>query len=137
MVDKNNYTSVEMGEIKDIWEKQSYGMKGKYFLKEHLGLTSCEVSLGAIPANKAIPFLHSHKENEETYIFIQGNGIFYIDGEKLPIKEGSVIKVKPDGVRGIKAGTENLIYFCIQAKENTLNQSTKEDGIISDKKPIW
>jgi len=137
MENRSNFNIVELGELSNVKVKESYGVKGKFFLREQLGLTSCEVSFGTIPAGQSVPFLHSHKENEETYIFLQGNGAFYIDGKKLSVKEGSIIKVLPAGIRGLKAESEDLLYICIQAKENSLNQATLDDGVIAEEQPSW
>jgi len=137
MASKNNFSIVELGLLDNVREKESFGAKGKFFLREQLGLTGSEVSLGIIPAGQAVPFLHAHKENEETYIFLKGTGIFSVDGEKMPVKEGSIIKVAPSGMRGLKADSEDLLYICVQTKENSLKQATMDDGIISEEQPSW
>ena len=36
-------------------------------LKEALGLSGCELSINELPANASVPFVHSHKQNEELY----------------------------------------------------------------------
>ena len=122
MENNGNFSIVNMGDIS--------GMTEKIFLREQLGLTSCEVSFGALPAGQEVPFLHAHKENEEIYVFLRGNGVFLIDGQDVAVCEGSVIKVAPAGKRGLKAGNADLIYACVQAKENSLKQATMDDGII-------
>jgi len=37
-------------------------------LKEALGLSGCELSINELPANVSVPFVHSHKQNEELYL---------------------------------------------------------------------
>jgi len=128
---KDNFSHIELGALTNTKDMENNGIKGKFFLKEQLGLTGCEVSINTIPAGGAIPFLHSHKENEETYVFLQGNGVFYIDGQELAVKEGSMLNIRPDGVRGLKAGSEDLLYMCVQSKENSLGQATRDDGILA------
>jgi len=137
MSNKSNFSIVELGSLDNVRAKESFGTKGKFFLGEQLGITGCEISLGIIPAGQAVPFLHAHKENEEIYIFIKGTGIFSVDGEKMPVKEGSIIKVAPSGMRGLKASSEDLHYICVQSKENSLKQATMDDGIISEEQPSW
>ena len=137
MANKSNFSIVELGVLDNVREKESFGAKGKFFLREHLGLTGSEVSLGIIPAGQAVPFLHAHKDNEETYLFLKGTGTLSVDGNKTPVKEGTFIRVSPNGMRGLKADNEDLLYICIQTKENSLKQATMEDGIISEEKPSW
>ena len=45
-----------------------HGFEGKQFVKDVVGATSCEISFGTLPTGVAVPFYHSHKENEENYI---------------------------------------------------------------------
>jgi len=105
-------------------------------LKETLGLTGSEVSFNNLPAGTAIPFVHSHKRNEEVYLFIRGKGEFWIDGTIIPVREGSTVRVSPAAKRCIRA-TEDLGYFCVQTDNGSLVQYTKTDGIINDDKPEW
>ena len=128
---KYNFSHIELGALTNTKNKENNGIKGKFFLKEQLGLTGCEVSINTIAKGESIPFLHSHKENEETYVFLQGSGTFYIDGQELAVKEGSIINVRPSGVRGLKAGSEDLLYICVQARENSLGNYTRDDGILA------
>ncbi|MCL2620767.1 MAG: cupin domain-containing protein [Defluviitaleaceae bacterium] len=123
-----NFSVAQLGALSDV--------AGKVFMKEQLGLTGCEISISTIDAGKTSPFIHAHKQNEEIFIFLQGSGTFYIDGQMLPVKEGSMVKVKPAGKRSLKAD-DKLVYICIQAKENSLEQATREDGIIFDEEVSW
>jgi uncharacterized cupin superfamily protein len=105
----------------------------KKFLKDILGLTGMEISVTTIPAGKTTPFFHSHKQNEELYICIEGSGEVQLDDELIPFKEGTMINVLPEARRGLRASAdEALVYLCIQAKTNSLEQYTKSDGIKHD-----
>ncbi|MGM9860531.1 MAG: cupin domain-containing protein, partial [Muribaculaceae bacterium] len=75
---------------------------GKAFVKENLGSTSCEISVGSLGAGEAVPFLHHHRCNEEHYIFISGVGHFEVSSEEFDVTSGSVVRVSPEGVRGLK-----------------------------------
>ena len=43
-------------------------------LHEKLGLTGAEISINTIRAGESVPFIHSHKQNEEIYYVISGSG---------------------------------------------------------------
>lgn len=103
-------------------------------LHDLLNLTSCEISINELAPNQAVPFVHAHKENEETYIVLGGNGLLYIDGEIKPIKRDDVFRIAPAGKRCIKAGMDGLKIMCVQAKANSLEQFTFDDGIRYDEK---
>ena len=113
-----------------LCDKESFGIKGKHFIGQELGLTGCEASINKLSAGTSFPFIHAHKMNEELYIIISGNGVFYVDGEEFPIQEGSLIRVSPSGERTIKAGENDLFYICVQVQNNSQTQSTKNDGFI-------
>ncbi len=99
-------------------------------LHDRLGLTGAEISINTLPANTNVPFVHSHKENEEIYYIISGNAKFVIDGEELSLSAGDFVKVNPQGKRQIFAGEEGISYLCIQVKVNSLEEYTANDAII-------
>ncbi len=136
-MEKKNFQVVNMGDFKNLLEKEFNGGKGKYFIGQDIGLTGCEVSINCLPAGQSVPFVHAHKKNEELYIIIDGNGIFFIDGEEFPVQEGSLIRVSPNGQRALKAGEQDLYFICIQAQANSLEQATMKDGIIVETKASW
>src|SRR5439155_10773258 len=73
--------------------------RGKVFLADFLGTKGLEVSVNSFPAGASMPFLHSHRENEELYLFLGGEGEMLVDGEVIPVKEGSAVRVKPAASR--------------------------------------
>ncbi|WP_230971354.1 cupin domain-containing protein [Nitrogeniibacter aestuarii] len=111
---------------------------GKLFIKETLGLTGCEISINAMPPGGEVPFYHTHKQNEEVYIFIKGRGQLQIDGETLDVKEGSIVRIAPDAERIWRNnGDESLVYIIMQVKENSLVQWSAVDGNILETAPAW
>lgn len=132
-----NYSAEHIGPLENLAERDFLGFPGKFFIGKELGLSGCEVSLNRLPAGKGMPFVHSHKKNEEVYIFLRGNGVFYIDGTEFPIQEGSLIRVAPEAERAWKAGDEDLYFICIQAEAGTLSQSTRDDGTRHETKASW
>jgi len=123
------YSVIELGNMDSIT---------RVTLKEKLDLTGAEISANRLPAGAEIPFAHSHKRNEEIYIFTSGKGQILLDGTKLPVKEGTAVRVSPSCVRSIRAdNSSGLSYFCIQVDAGSLVQATQDDGIISEEKPDW
>lgn len=133
----DNYTILELGSFENLSMKDYNGLGGKYFLASELGLTGCEVSLNRLPAGQGMPFVHAHKQNEELYIITKGMGTFFIDGSEFPVQEGSIIRIAPGGERSWKADDQDLYFVCIQAKEGSLTQATKQDGILLSTKTSW
>jgi len=118
--------------------KYSFGqLVGKVFTRDSLGLTGCEISLNLVKPGQGMPFLHAHRQNEEVYIVVAGNGLFHLDGQELDIVEGDVIRVAPSVARGYHAGELGLHLICVQAKAGSLEQVTRGDGIRVETKASW
>ena len=100
-------------------------------LHDELALTGAEVSVNALPAGASVPFVHSHKQNEEIYAVLGGEGYAVIDGEKVGLKSGDWLRISPSAKRQFFASAESGIkYICIQVKENSLEGYTMTDAIV-------
>ena len=100
-------------------------------LHDKLGLTGSEISINTISAGECVPFIHSHKQNEEIYYVIDGSGKAVIDNEEIDIVTGDWIRISPIAERQFFASKDNsLSYVCIQVKENSLENFTANDAII-------
>ena len=119
-----NYKTIEIGKINEIGKNYE---NGKAFLHDKLDLTGCEISVNNMPKGAKLPFNHKHKQNEEVYIFLKGEGIMTLDGQNVDFKEGTCIKVLPNAVRTMEA-KEDVEYICVQAKANSLEQFGFGDG---------
>ena len=100
-------------------------------LHDRLSLTGAEISINDLPAGAGVPFVHSHKQNEEIYAVLSGKGKAVIDGETLELKEGDWIRVAPAAKRQFSAAEDTGISFiCIQVRENSLEGYTQTDAVI-------
>lgn len=140
-IEGKNFSAVQVGKWEELLQYKNgnpFKAPGKVFLKDDLQCTGMEVSLNVFPPGISMPFYHKHRENEELYIFVKGQGEFKIDDEILEIKEGTVIRVAQEGERIWRNSSSEPLYFiCIQARANTLEESNIEDGIRLDKSVEW
>lgn len=144
--EKDEYTIIDLGSLSDL-SKYKYPMpvpgksqeiEGKVFLKEQLGLTSAEISVNAMKPGDSTPFIHKHKENEEIYFVIKGNGQMLLNDEVFDISEGSAIRVSPAAERSIRNNSASeLIFMVIQAKRSSISSKQIEDGYSIEKTPVW
>lgn len=65
------------------YAKTNIGNEGRVELHETLSLTGAEISINNLPAGANVPFVHSHKNNEEVYGILSGKGKVIIDGEEI------------------------------------------------------
>ena len=100
-------------------------------LHEKLALTGAEISINTLPAGANVPFVHSHKENEEIYGILSGRGKVIIDGEETELAAGDWLKIMPAAKRQFFAASDSGITFvCIQVKENSLGGFTADDAVL-------
>lgn len=144
LAEDKNYTAINLGNLDDLMEyslihpvnKQK--LEGKVFLKDATKSTGSEISFNLLPPKTEQPYFHIHRKNEETYIILKGFGFFQVDGNAFDIKEGSVIRVAPEGIRGIRNDSEEtMIYLVMQSKENSLEEYTTDDGTRVSFEPKW
>ena len=115
------------------YTKTNIGNEGRVELHEALGLTGAEVSINVLPAGAGVPFVHSHKKNEEIYIILSGQGKAVIDGETVELRAGDFVRVAPAAKRQFFAGDDSAISFvCIQVQENSLEGYTAADAVIAE-----
>ena len=113
------------------YHKTNIGKENRIELHEKLSLKSAEISLKELPAGANVPFVNSHKENEEIYGILSGNGKAIIDGKEISLSTGDWLKIAPAAKRQFFASDiSGITYICIQVKENSLEHFTAEDAVI-------
>ena len=113
------------------YAKTNIGNEGRVELHETLSLTGAEISINNLPAGASVPFVHSHKTNEEIYGILAGKGKVIIDGEEIALTAGDWLRISPAAKRQFFAAEDSGISFvCIQAKENSLGGFTADDAIV-------
>ena len=56
------------------YSKTKLGNEGRVELHDALKLTGAEISINTLPAGAGVPFVHSHRKNEEAYGILSGKG---------------------------------------------------------------
>ena len=107
------------------YTKTTIGTEARVELHETLKLTGAEISVNQLPAGSGVPFVHSHKKNEEIY------GKAVIDGEEIPVAAGDWMRVAPAAKRQFFAASDSdMTYICIQVRENSLEGFTAGDAVM-------
>ena len=113
------------------YAKTNIGNEGRVELHEKLSLTGAEISMNQLPAGASVPFVHSHKNNEEIYGILSGNGKAVIDNETIELTAGDWLRISPAAKRQFFASQESdITYVCIQVKENSLGGFTADDAVL-------
>jgi len=139
-----NYQAKEIGSFSNLNqyvfapEGAPIRIEGKLFLNDLLNMSSMEVSLNQNRAGTGMNFFHRHKNHEETYIFLSGNGEMSIDDEIVPVHEGSIVTIQPQAKRSWwNTGDTDLTYIVIQAPVGGMRAPVVTDGELIDGKVPW
>lgn len=139
-----NFAAVHTGPLSNLDDHKlgvpalNRKVRGKLFIKEYLAATAMQISMNKLPAGGSVPFYHKHKENEEAYIFVGGQGQMQVDGQIFDVEEGTIVRVATAGNRCLRNNsTSDLYYICVQAREGSLNIDTFEDGVRDEAQVNW
>jgi mannose-6-phosphate isomerase-like protein (cupin superfamily) len=90
-----------------------------------LGLEHSSLSYQRIPPNYRFPYGHTHKEQEEVFVVVEGSGRMKLDEEIVEVEKLDVVRVSPGTWRGYEAGPEGLEILVFGAP--SLGENPRED----------
>ena len=143
VADGRNFSAISVGKLNELNEYvlqlgPDVKIPGKVFGGAALHATGGEFSFQVFQPGTETGFLHTHKVHEEPYFFLSGRGEFQVDGQVIPVGEGSVVRVAPEGERSVRNnGTEPLVMLCVQYRGNTFTEADAADGNILQKPVVW
>ena len=118
-------------------------VKEKEFLSRPLGCKGVGFSFVRCKPGEGATYVHRHKVQEEVFITAQGSGTIILDGKRIAMPEGTIVRVSPTVYRAIgndsKKDVVYMILGAIPPKNFPLGGRTLlGDGIPNRKKvPRW
>lgn len=141
--DLANATAIDFGplaEIKDYVFELGPEVKipGKVFGGAAIKAGGADFSFQVFAPGTEGGFYHTHRNNEELYFFLSGKGEYQVDGVNIPVKEGTVIRVAPNGKRAVRnTGDKPLTMLCVQYAAGTAGSVNAADGTILNEPVKW
>lgn len=138
-----NFNAISVGPFSELGDYvlqlgPDLKIPGKVFGGAATHATGGEFSFQSFQPGTETGFLHTHKNHEELYFFLSGNGEFQVDGKTFPVSEGTVVRVAPDGKRTVRNnGDKPLIMLCVQYRGNTFTAEDASDGNILSEPVKW
>jgi mannose-6-phosphate isomerase-like protein (cupin superfamily) len=105
------YAIVNLLELDDSVGGRVPGLEGRFGRKQ-IGSRDLGVSHFRWAANVRGRG-HSHREQEEAYVVVEGSGRVRLDDEIRDIRRWDVIRVSPEVVRAFEAGADGLEIIAI------------------------
>jgi len=103
--------------IVNVGELEPAGPGGAVrFVRRELGVEAFGINWYEIPPNTE-GREHDEQESgqEEVNVVIRGSGVYRIDGEEVPVREGTFLRFDPETTRMPIAGAEGLTMIAIGA----------------------
>ena len=105
--------------------------------RKQLNLQAVALGLIRIPANEGYTFTHKHRQQEEVYLVIEGNGVILINEEIIDIKSGDIVRVPPDSKRALKANDSGLFVIASGAIPMGYPKNPNARYLIDDGMPDY
>jgi mannose-6-phosphate isomerase-like protein (cupin superfamily) len=108
----SSYSTVNLMDLEDAIGERAPGIEGR-FGRSHLDSRDLGVSHFHYAANLRSPMGHSHREQEEAYVVVEGSGRVLLDDEILELRQWDVVRVAPEVVRAFEAGGDGLSLIAV------------------------
>ena len=110
----SDYTVKNLMDIEDSSGGRAPGVQTR-FGRKHLDSRDLGVTyLGYEPGVRS-PVGHSHREQEEVYVVVNGAGRIKLNEEIVDLRQWDAVRVAPETVRALEAGSDGLEFIAIGA----------------------
>ena len=86
------------------------------FVRRELGLEAFGINWFELPPGAAgIEHDETSSGQEEVNVVVRGSGVYWVDGEEIPVREGTFIRFDPETTRCAVAGPAGMTLIGIGA----------------------
>ena len=118
-------------------------VKEKEFLSRPMGCKGVGFSLVRYRPGEGATYVHRHRVQEEVFMTLKGNGTIILDGRRIPMPAGTIVRVSPKVYRALGNDSQkDVIYLIMGAippkRFPPGNRTLLGDGVPNRKKvPRW
>ena len=103
----------EIVNLRDVEDAaQAEGVEAR-FTRKLLASRDLGVSLFFYPPNYRSPVGHSHREQEEAYVVVEGSGRVRLDDQVRDLAVWDVLRVAPEVVRAFEGGPDGIRLIAV------------------------
>jgi mannose-6-phosphate isomerase-like protein (cupin superfamily) len=110
----SDYTIKNLKEIDDSAAEYAPNLEA-HFGRRHLDSEHLGVSYFRYGPGFRAPTGHSHREQEEVYVVVNGAGRIKLNEEIVDLRQWDAVRVAPETVRALEAGSDGLEFIAIGA----------------------
>jgi mannose-6-phosphate isomerase-like protein (cupin superfamily) len=121
------YKLVNMKEVED--QAPKFGLAPNLesrFARKELELEESGLTHFKIAPNFRIPFGHSHSEQEEIYVVVNGSGRLKLDDEVLELQQWDAVRIAPGTWRNLEGGPDGAEVLAYGAAEDNSDLEMKQ-----------
>lgn len=106
----SRYAVKNLKDVDDLSQEEGREVRfaRKYLDSSQLGVTYQRFAPGYTATDG-----HSHREQEEAYVVLDGGGAIKLDDDRVELRQWDVVRVAPEVVRGFDAGPDGLTLLAI------------------------
>ena len=108
----SDYTIINLKEIESSAGDYAPNLEA-YFGRKHLDSEHLGVSYFRYGPGFRAPIGHSHREQEEVYVVVNGSGRIKLNDEIIELRQWDVVRVAPATVRALEGGPDGLELIAI------------------------
>ena len=97
-----------------------------------LDLENSGVSFFKLEPNFRVPFGHTHNEQEEVYILVDGSARLKLDDEVLELDPWDAVRIHKDTMRNLEGGPDGATVLLLGAPNAGSGDAQMEQGWWSD-----
>lgn len=118
-------------------------VKEKEFLSRPMGCKGIGISFVRCKPGEGATYVHRHKVQEEVFIALKGDGTIILDGKRIKMPEGTIVRVGPTVWRALGNDSKSDVVFMVLGAVPPKNfplggRTLLGDGIPNRKKvPRW
>ena len=118
-------------------------VKEKEFLSRPMGCKGIGFSFVRCKPGEGATYLHRHKVQEEVFIALKGDGTIILDGKRIKMPEGTIVRVGPTVWRALGNDSKSDVVFMVLGAVPPKNfpldgRTLLGDGIPNRRKvPRW
>ncbi len=121
----SDYAVKNLLDIDDLFEGPEREIR---FSRKYLDSAELGVTLMRFEPNLTATDGHHHKEQEEAYVVVGGNGRIRLDDEVVELNKFDVVRVAPHVVRGFDAGPDGLELVAIGGQKPEGGDGVRDPG---------
>lgn len=108
----SRFTITNLKEIEDSAGERAPNLEAR-FARKHLDSEHLGVSYFRYAPGFRSPMGHSHREQEEVYLVVNGSGRIKLDDQIVELRQWDVVRVAPETIRALEGGPAGLEVVAI------------------------